>query len=116
MSHITLTSPTRPYTAAAGHHKLQRLNVFSLLRSLPSAARNDQIKHSSIPSLEFIPNTAPATLLIQMTVLDQVAEMLLQRVSADTRQFDRITNPDAPVLARKFDDLHTVFIESGHAV
>ena len=34
-----------------------------------------------------------------MTVLDQVAEMLLQRVSADTRQFDRIANRDAPVLA-----------------
>ena len=58
-----------------------------------------------IPSLEFVPNTTPAALLIQMTVLDQVAEMLLQRVSADARQFDRIANRDAPVLAGKFDDL-----------
>ena len=57
------------------------------------------------PSPEFVPNTTPAALLIQMTVLDQVAEMLLQRVSADTRQFDRIANPDAPVLAGEFDDL-----------
>ena len=40
-----------------------------------------------------------------MTVLDQVAEMLLQRVAADTRQFDRIANRDTPVLAGKFDDL-----------
>ena len=71
----------------------------------PAIARNDQIKHTSIPSLEFVPNTTPAALLIQMTVLDQVAEMLFQRVSADTRQFDRITNRDAPVLAGKFDDL-----------
>ncbi len=59
----------------------------------------------SIPSLEFVPNTTPAALLIQMTVLDQVAEMWLQRVSADTRQFDRIANRDSPVLAGKFDDL-----------
>jgi hypothetical protein len=72
---------------------------------LPATARNDQIKHPSIPSLEFVPNTTPAALLIQMTVLDQVAEMLLQRVSADTRQFDRIANRDAPVFAGKFDDL-----------
>lgn len=72
---------------------------------LPTTARNDQIKHPSIPSLELIPNTTPTALLIQMTVLDQVAEMLLQRVSADTRQFDRIANCDAPVLAGKFDDL-----------
>lgn len=42
-------------------------------------------KHPSIPSLEFVPNTTPAALLIQMTALDKVAEMLLQRVSADTR-------------------------------
>ena len=72
---------------------------------LPATARNDQIKHPSIPSLEFVPNTTPAALLVQMTVLDQVAEMLLQRVSADTRQFDRIAYLDAPVLAGKFDDL-----------
>ena len=72
---------------------------------LPATARNDQIKHPSIPSLEFVPSTTPAALLIQMTVLDQVAEMLLQRVSADPRQFDRIANRDAPVLAGKFDDL-----------
>lgn len=56
--------------------------------------RNDQIKHPSIPSLEFVPNTTPNSLLIQMTVLDQVSEMLLQRVSADTRQFDRIADRD----------------------
>jgi hypothetical protein len=72
---------------------------------LPATARNDQIKRPLIPSLEFVPNTTPAALLIQMTVLDQVAEMLLQRVSADTRQFDRIANRDAPVLAGKFNDL-----------
>jgi hypothetical protein len=75
-----------------------------LLEPLPATGRNDQFKHPSIPSLEFVPNTTPAALLIQMAVLDQVAEMLLQRVSADTRQFDRIANRDAPVLAGKFDD------------
>ena len=63
------------------------------------------IRITTIPSLEFVPNTTPAALLIQMTVLDQVAEMLLQRVAADTRQFDRIANRDTPVLAGKFDDL-----------
>jgi hypothetical protein len=52
---------------------------------LPATARHDQIKHSSIPLLEFVPNTTPTALLIQMTVLDQVAEMLLQNISADTR-------------------------------
>jgi hypothetical protein len=40
-----------------------------------------------------------------MTVRDQVAEMLLERVSTDTRQPDRIADRDAAVLAGKFDDL-----------
>ena len=57
----------------------------------PVTARDNQIKHPSIPSLEFVPNTTPAALLIQMTVLDQVAEMLLQRISAHTRTAGKIS-------------------------
>ena len=72
---------------------------------LPATARNDQIQHPSSPSFELIPNTTPTALLIQMTTLDQVAEMLFQRVAADARQFDRIADCDAPVLAGKLDDL-----------
>lgn len=40
-----------------------------------------------------------------MTVLDQFAEVLLERVSTDARQPDRIADRDAPVLAGKFEDL-----------
>jgi hypothetical protein len=71
----------------------------------PSVARKDQIEHASIQSPEFVPDTTSAALLNQMTVRDQFAEMLLERVSTDTRQPDRIADRDAAVLAGKFDDL-----------
>ena len=71
----------------------------------PATARKDQIEHASIQSPEFVPDTTSAALLTQMTVLDQFAEMLLERVSTDARQPDRIADRDAVVLAGKFDDL-----------
>jgi hypothetical protein len=40
-----------------------------------------------------------------MAALNQIPEMLLQRISADTRQFDCIANGYAPVLTREFNDL-----------
>ncbi len=55
--------------------------------------------------LESVPNPTPTALLIQMTMFDQIAKVLLQRVPADARQFDGIANRDAPMLASKFDDL-----------
>ena len=40
----------------------------------------------SIPSFEFVPDTMPAALLVSVSLLDQVAEMLLRRVSPGTEQ------------------------------
>ena len=57
------------------------------------------------PSLEFVPDTAPTALLIQMAMQGQVAEVLLQRVSANACQFDGIANRDTAVFPRKFNDL-----------
>ena len=70
-----------------------------------SGTRNNQIKYPSIVSPEFVPNTTPAALLVQVTLRDQMAEVLLQCVSAHPRQVDGIADRDAPVLAGKFDDL-----------
>ena len=54
------------------------LVIAAEIAKIPATARNNQINHdASIQSLEFVPNTTPAALLIQMAVLDQVAEMLL---------------------------------------
>lgn len=61
--------------------------------------------HLTIPSLEVIPNATPATLPIQMTVLDEVAEVLFERVSTDSGQFHHVAYGDASVLAGKFNDL-----------
>ena len=70
-----------------------------------SGTRNNQIKNPSIVSPEFVPNTTPAALLVQVTVRDQMAEVLLQCVSAHPRQVDGIADRDASVFTGKFDDL-----------
>ena len=57
------------------------------------------------PLLKFIPNTAPSALLIQMTMFNESAEMLLQRVATNASQFDGLPNRHAAVLANKFNDL-----------
>jgi hypothetical protein len=54
-------------------------------------------------SIEFVPYTAPTALLIQMATFDQVAEVLLQRISTDARQFDGSANRDAAMLTGKLD-------------
>jgi hypothetical protein len=56
-------------------------------------------------SLEFIPNTAPPALLIQMAERNEISKMLFQRISADTRQFDHIADRDAPMLPSEFHNL-----------
>lgn len=58
-----------------------------------------QCKTSSLyGSLDFVPNTAPTTLLIQMSVLDQIAEVDFERISTGAGEFHRITHRDTPVL------------------
>ena len=39
-----------------------------------------------------------------MTTLDRIAQVLLQRVAANARQFDGIADRDASMLTGKFDD------------
>jgi hypothetical protein len=98
------TMPARP----ASGQRFQEIGVRDAMpgKNLAQAVFGVRQQHQiGVFSLEFVPNTTPAALLIQMAMLDQFAEMLLQRVSADPRQFDCITNRDAPVLAGKFDDL-----------
>ena len=56
-------------------------------------------QHPPSPSLKFVPNPAPTALLVQVAVLNQITEVLLQRISAHTRQSDRVANRDAPMLA-----------------
>lgn len=60
---------------------------------------------SHCPSLECVPDPAPAALLVQVSILNQVTKVLLQRISAYTRQFDRVANCDASMLPGKFDNL-----------
>lgn len=85
--------------SAASRPLKRRFNRF------PVTARNDQITHPSIPSLEFVPNTPPAALLIQVSAIDQIAEVLLQRVSANPSQLYDIADRDASVFTGKVDDL-----------
>lgn len=40
-----------------------------------------------------------------MAMFAQIAEVLLQRVSTDARQFDGLANGDASVFTGKFDNL-----------
>ena len=47
---------------------------------LPAGTRDDQIKHPSIPLLEFVPNPAPTALLIQVVMLDQIAQGASDRI------------------------------------
>ena len=86
---------------------IRRMSGFAdrFTAGVASGPRNNQIKYPSIVSPEFVPNTTPAALLVQVTVRDQIAEVPLQGVSADTRQVDGIADRDAPVLTDKFDDL-----------
>ena len=48
-----------------------------------------------------------------MAKLDQVAEVLLQCISTDPRQFDGIANRDTSMLTGKFDDLQRQVGQSG---
>ena len=75
---------------------------FVVLKTPP---RKSDFSQPSSPSLEFVPDTTATALLVQVAILHQVAKVLLQRISAHTRQFDRIANCDASMLPGKFDDL-----------
>lgn len=56
-------------------------------------------------SLQPVPHTASATVLLQMVALGQVAEVLLQGVAAGSGQFDGVHHRDAPMLSGEFHDL-----------
>ena len=95
--------PTAPRCAhCASSPRSQRQVVLTAQRP-EHRSRGDESYQWQSP--ESVPDTTSAALLIQMTVRDQVAEMLFERVSTDTRQPDRIANRDAPVFAGEFDDL-----------
>ena len=52
-----------------------------------------------------IPNTTPATLLLQMIAFNQVTKVLFQRIAADTSELNGVTNSDPTVFTREFDNL-----------
>ena len=52
-------------------------------------------------STQFVPDPAPATALVQVTALDQRAQVLLERIAAGAGQFDGLTDGDTTMLTGK---------------
>jgi hypothetical protein len=55
--------------------------------------------------VKLIPNTTPASLLIQVITFNQVPKVLFQRITADPSELKRIANSDTTMLTRKLDNL-----------
>ena len=55
--------------------------------------------------LQFVPDPATASVLIQVTLPGQPPEMLLEGIAAHAGQFDGIAHGDAAVFTREFHDL-----------